>query len=98
MCAGDSIEMRIDGQLAFLLDEQPWAISGLPNTDVDRRRHLQTLPANANPDLLFYTPATMVVGGPLYVQNITVSGYFKVGNITLGPDSDLSALQGPQGP
>ena len=97
MCARDSIVMKVDGQIAVLLDQKPWAVGGLPDMDVDRRRHLQTLLLNANPDLLFYTPATMVVGGPIYVQNITVGGYFKVGNITLGPDSDLSALQGLPG-
>lgn len=81
MCASDSIQMKIDGQLAFLVDDQPWA--DLPGP---------------NPDLLFYTPATTMIDGPLFAENITVNGYFKVGNITLGPDSDMSALQGPQGP
>jgi hypothetical protein len=80
LCARDSIEMNIDGQLGFLLDDKPWPVLPGPNSD-----------------LLLYTPATTVIDGPLYVRNITVDGYIKVGNITLGPDSDFSALQGPPG-
>ena len=97
MCASDSIEMKIDGQIALLLDQKPWSVSGLADT---RRRALQTavVSGTANPDVLLYILATTVIDGPLDVQNLTVGGYFKIGNITLGPDSDMSALQGPAGP
>ena len=82
MCARDSFEIKIDGQVAFLLDEKPWSVSGLVDT---RRRALQTAVVGgpANPYLLLYTPATTVIDGPLYVHNVTVEVYFKVGNITL---------------
>lgn len=96
MCAGDSIEMVIDGNLALLLDEVPWSVSDVPGL---RRRELQSIIGGreANPDLLLYTPATTVIEGPLFVQNITVEGYFKIGSITLSQNSNMSELQGPQG-
>lgn len=82
MCASDSIVMKIDGQVAFFLADKTWSVSDLPG---------------ANPDLLLYTPATTVIDGPLSVQNITVGGYLKIGNLTLSPSSNISALQGPPG-
>jgi hypothetical protein len=82
MCAGDSIKMMIDGQVALLLDDKPWSV-----TDLSKPR----------PDLLLYTPATTVIDGPLFVQNITIDGYLRFGNVTLSPSSDISALQGPPG-
>lgn len=96
MCASDSIEMVIDGNLALLLDEVPWSVSDVPGL---RRRELQSIIGGrkANPDLLLYTPATTVIEGPLFVQNITVEGYFKIGSITLSQNSNMSELQGPQG-
>jgi hypothetical protein len=92
MCARDSMQLNINGQLALLLDEKPWVVSDLADM---RRRELQTTVAGDN--LLLYTPATTVIDGPLLVQNISIDGYFRIGNITLGPESDVSALQGPQG-
>jgi hypothetical protein len=94
--AGDSIEMKIDGQVALLLDDKPWSLSDLPDM---RHRELQPAISSgiARPNLLFYTPATTVIDGPLFVQNITVNGYFRIGNVTLSPSSDMSALQGPPG-
>jgi len=96
MCAGDSFEMTIDGKLALLLDEAPWSVSDLPDV---RRRKLQSIIAGrrANPNLLLYTPATTVIEGPLFVQNVTVEGYFRIGNIILSPSSNMSDLQGPPG-
>jgi hypothetical protein len=102
MCASDSIVMKVDGQVAFLLDDKPWSVSDLPgvNPDLllvnDKPRSVRKLP-EANPDLLLYTPATTVIDGPLFAQNVTVAGYLKIGNLTLSPSSNITALQGPQG-
>lgn len=82
MSAGDSIKITIDGQIGLLLDEKPWLVSELPEP---------------RPDLLLYTPATTFIDGPLFAQNVTIGGYFTVGNISLSSSSDMSALQGPPG-
>lgn len=34
MCASDLIVMKIDGQVAFLLDDKPWSVSDLRNPDL----------------------------------------------------------------
>ena len=82
VCAAESIRLNVDGQLGFLLKDQPWSADELPGP---------------NPDLLFYTPATAIIDGPLFAQNVSVGGYFTVGGITLGPDSDMNDLVGPEG-